>query len=684
MRFALTAVSMIALIIAAPAAVADEGMWTFDNSPSAKMRAAYGFAPDQAWLDRVRAGAGRIAGCSAALVSSEGLIQTNHHCVESCLEALSSTGVNYIRDGFFARARAEEKSCPGGFFEVLTAQKDVSTTISTATSGKTGAAYTLAYDGAVAQLESACKSGAADRRCQVVKLYQGGQHHLYTYKRYDDVRLVFAPEEASGFFGGDPDNFNFPRYNLDVGFLRAYENGAPAATPNHLRWRSTPLQDGEMVFVVGNPGTTSRQLTMDQLAFQRDRALPMRLATLSELRGRLIQFSSVSEENARIASGSLLSVENSLKGLTGRHMALMDQAAYGAKAAQEQAFQRSVQGRAEVRAAYADIAAATKTYESFYLAQQFLEARPGQNSPLMTWARTLVRGAQERAKPDGERLPEFSDARLTGTARALLADNPAEPGLQELLLSFWGSKMRDYLTADDPLVRQVLGNESPEALAQRLVAGTKLADPAERKKLWDGGAPAIAASTDPMIVFARQWDQAARALRARHSAEVEGPINRAQESIAKARFNVLGASVYPDATFTLRLSYGKVAGWTEPSGRQIGSFTRISGLYGRATGAYPFKLAPRWAQAQSKLNGDTIFNFSSTNDIIGGNSGSPVLDKDGHVVGAAFDGNIHSLGGEYFYDGALNRTVSVASTAIEVALRDVYGLDGLVAELKRD
>lgn len=683
MRFMLAAVSTIALMMAAPTAFADEGMWTFDNTPTAQMRAAYGFAPDQAWLDRVRAGLGRIAGCSAALVSSDGLIQTNHHCVESCVDALSSSSANYLRDGFFSRARSEEKACPGGFLEVMTAQKDVSATISAATAGKKGAAYTLAYDGAVAQLESACKGDAADRRCQVVKLYQGGQHHLYTYKRYDDVRLVFAPEEAAGFFGGDPDNFNFPRYNLDVGFLRAYENGAPAKTPNHLRWRSTPLQDGEMVFVTGNPGTTSRQLTMDQLAFQRDRFLPMRLATLSELRGRLIQFSSQSEEHARIAQGSLLGVENSLKGLSGRQMALMDTKAYAAKAAQEQAFQRLVSGQADVGAAYAEIAAATKAYQGFYLAQQFLEARPGQNAPLMLWARTLVRGAAERAKPSGERLPEFSDARLPATARALLAETPAEPALQELLLSFWGSKMREYLTADDPLVRRVLGNESPEGLAKRLVAGTKLADPAERKRLWDGGAGAIAASTDPMIVFARQWDQAARDLRARNSADVEGPITRAQEIIAKARFGVFGASVYPDATFTLRLSYGMVAGWTEPSGRQIGSFTRFSGLYSRATGAAPFKLAPSWQAAQGKLNGDTIFNFSSTNDIIGGNSGSPVLDREGRVVGAAFDGNIHSLGGEYFYDGALNRTVSVASTGIEAALRDVYGLDGLVAELKR-
>jgi hypothetical protein len=599
------------------------------------------------------------------------------------VEAISSATNNHLRDGFFTRARTEEKTCPGVALEVLSTQEDVTAKINAATIGKLGPAFTTAYDGAVADMEKACKGNATDKRCQVVKLYQGGRYALYAYKRYDDVRLAFAPEQAVGFFGGDPDNFNFPRFNLDVAFLRLYENGAPALTRNRLPWRSTPLQAGETVFVSGNPGSTSRQFTMEQLAFQRDLFLPMRLATLSELRGRLLQFSTQSADAQRVASASITSTENTLKGMTGRHRALMDTNAYASKAAQQAAFQRRARTDAGVAKAYAEIASATKTYEGFYLAHQFLEVRPGQNAPLLVWARALVRGGAERAKPDGERLPEYTDARLPATQRVLLAETPAEPALQELLLSFWGSKMREYLTADDPLVRQVLGNESPEALAKRLVSGTKLSDPAERKRLWEGGAAAIAASNDPMIVFARQWDKAARDLRTRYSADVDGPITRAQEVLAKARFKLDGASVYPDATFTLRLSYGRVEGWTEPSGKAIGPFTTFAGLFARATGDDPFKLAPSWLAAKSKLDPNTIFNVSTTNDIIGGNSGSPLLDRDGRVVGAAFDGNIHSLGGEYFYDGRLNRTVSVAATAVEEALVDVYGLTALAAELKR-
>jgi hypothetical protein len=681
MRIPLAAGIAVAFALIASPASADEGMWTFDNFPSAKVQAAYGFSPDQPWLDRVRLGSARLAGgCSASIVSAEGLVQTNHHCVLSCVQDLSKPGRDTVREGVLPRSRAEEEVCPGVAVEVLQSIEDMTARIGAATAGKSDAAFTSAYDGEVAAIERACKDGKADRRCQVVKLYQGGQYKLYQYKRYDDVRLAFAPELDAAFFGGDPDNFNFPRYAFDVAFLRVYENGSPAATPNRLQWRSTPLNDGELVFVSGNPGTTSRALTTAQLAFQRDHLMPMRIATLQELRGRLIARGQHDPEFARQASSTFFGIENTLKAMTGRRNALVDPAVIAAKQADEAGLVR--RNRA-VASAYADIAKATAAYQRFWIAHHFLEVRPGQGSQLMVWARTLVRGAEERAKPDAQRLPEFTDARLAAIERALMANAPAEAALQQELLSFWGSKLREWLSADDPLVKKVLGRESPEGLAQRLVANTKLTDPAERKRLWEGGAAAIAASNDPMIVLARSFDADARALRQRFNSEVDGPGTKAQERLAKARFAAFGDSIYPDATFTLRLSYGKVAGWTEPNGRVVPSFTRFGGLYERATGADPFKLVPRWDAGRAKLDANTIFNISSTNDIIGGNSGSPLLDKEGRVVGAVFDGNIHSLGGEYFYDPVLNRTVTVASTAIEEALVDLYGMQALVDELKR-
>jgi hypothetical protein len=672
---------------AAPAAFADEGMWTFDNFPAERVRQAYGFAPDQAWLDRVRAGSARLeGGCSGAIVSAEGLVQTNHHCVVDCVQNLSSAGADLVTTGFRARTRAEERRCPGAAVQVLDAISDVTQQIEAATAGIGAEGFSRARDAEIARLESACRSGVANRRCQVVTLYQGGQYKLYAYTRYDDVRLVFAPELSAAFFGGDPDNFNFPRYCFDIAYLRLYADGRPVATPNPLRWRTTPLSDGELTFVSGNPGSTSRLLTEAQLAFQRDHFLPWRLATLSELRGRLLTFAAEGPEQARIASDTLFGVENSFKAFTGRRLALVsaqgDALVSRAEADLRGRVQRNRASAREAGGAWDEIAQATQTYRGFYLAHQYAEVRAGGGSELFAWARHIVRGAAERAKPNAERLPAYADARLPSLEAGLFAETPVEPALEQMLLQFWLEKMREYMTADDPLVRRALGRESPEGLSARLVVGTRLADPAERRRLWEGGAAAIAASEDPLIVFVRSWDDDARALRTRYAQEVEGPIARAQERVARARFRAFGDATYPDATFTLRLSYGRVAGWTEPGGRAIAPFTRVAGLYDRATGAAPYQLAPSWAQARARLDGETIFNVSTTNDIIGGNSGSPLLDREGRVVGAAFDGNIHSLGGEYFFDADLNRTISVAVTAIESALVNVYGMEALARELR--
>jgi len=669
-------------------ASAEEGMWTFDNTPAAAIRETHGFAPDQDWLDRVRLGAVRLtSGCSAALVSEEGLVQTNHHCVVGCLQNLSSPQEDIVATGVTARSRTEERQCPGFRAQTLTSIADVTQTIEAAVAGVPTAGFTAARDAAIARLESTCKAGQADRVCEVVTLYQGGRYHLYAYKQYEDVRIVFAPEQQIAFFGGDPDNFNFPRYAFDVSYLRVYENGAPASTPNALRWRSAPLVAGEQTFVAGHPGTTSRLLTTAQLAYQRDYFLPWRIATLSEMRGRLIAYMAQGPEQRRIAAETLFGVENSLKALGGRRLALVNEVAFGAFAADEAALQARIDRNAVldtmVGGAYAEIAAATETQRSFFLTHQYLEARAGGGSLLFNAARSIVRAAADRELPDAERLRPYTEARLPATRGAVVAPFAVEPELEVLQLAFWLEKMREYLTADHPLVRQVLGRQSPEQLARRLVSETGLSDPEVRAALFDGGAAAVAASRDPLLVFISSFDAEARALGVRFRSEVEGPVTRAQERIARARFQLLGTSAYPDATFTLRLSYGAVQGWTEPDGRLISPFTTTAGLWERTTGADPFITPESWLAARDRLDPATIFNVSTSHDIIGGNSGSPLLDRNGDVVGAIFDGNIHSLGGEYFYDGSLNRAVTVASTIVEEALADVYGMDGLVEELRR-
>ena len=678
-------VGLVSLTAASVPAFGDEGMWTFDNFPTARVQQALGSSPNQAWLDHARLSTARLdIGCSSGLVSGQGLLQTNAHCVIDCAQGVSPEGQHYDQSGFVAESSAEEKRCPGYAAEILTQITDVTQRINQATAAVSGEAFTRTRDAEISRIESACKGRAANKHCEVVTLYQGGQYKLYAYHRYDDLRLVFAPEYDAAFFGGDPDNFNFPRYDFDVGFLRLYENDRPAQTPQHLTWRSTPMTDNEPTYVVGNPGTTSRLFTTAQMAFLRDNLLPWRMATYSDLRGRMLQFAQQSPENAAEAAETLLYLENDYKVFYGEHEALIDPAIFDTAARRQGELQQRVAANPQlahdVGNAWEEIAHAEQAYRGFYIPHQLVGRGP--NSDLFTWARDLVRAGSERAKPDAERLPEFSEARLPAIRQQIEANAPVHAALEEIQLGFWLSKTREYLTADDPLSVKILGRESPEELAHRLVTTTHLGDPAVRRQLYEGGAAAIAASTDPMIVFVRNFYADARALRRREEQEVEGPITSAQQRIARARFQIYGTSDYPDATFTPRVSYGHVQGFTTPGGRVIAPFTRFGGLYQRATGAEPFKLAPHWAAAQSRLNAQTIFDYSTNNDIVGGNSGSPVLDAQGRVVGAAFDGNIYSLGGYFVFDPTLNRTVVVSSTAIEEALVKVYGAQRIVNEIK--
>jgi hypothetical protein len=666
-------------------AVADEGLWTFDDFPSATANARYGVKIDQAWLDHVRGAAVRLStGCSASIVSSNGLVLSNHHCVRSCVQHLSAATQNYARDGFLAVSRADEKLCAGMVGEVLADIADVSTRVTAATAGKAGQEFVTARDAEIAAVEKeGCTGKEAQYRCQVVTLYQGGQYKLYTYRNYTDVRLVFAPEGDTAFFGGDPDNFNFPRYDLDCSFLRLYENGQPVATPDHLRWSTRPPKDGEPVFVAGNPGATQRLLTADQLATMRDLNLPESLILYSELRGQLLRFSAESDEHARIANDLLFSVENSFKRYRGQTQALLDPALIAAKSAADHELQSRVAHDPTLAAAtgnsWDEITHAQLRLKALYYRYSLTESRAGMSSTLFAFARRLVRAAQERPKPNGERLPEFTDSRLAVLSKQLLDSQPVYPELEQVVLAFWLTKLREDLTADSPQTRIFLGSDSPETLAARL-ASSKLGDPAVRKALWDGGLPTVQASDDPLIRFVLATDPTSRALRKQYESEVSGPVDRAAQRIAHARFVAYGTSTYPDGTSTLRLSYGKIEGWID-DGTPVPAFTFYSGLWKRATGQFPFALLPRWQDAQGKVRPDTVLNFVSDNDIIGGNSGSPVFDGSGSVVGAIFDGNIHSLGGEFSFDDRVNRAVSVSTAAITEALARIYGAPGLVAEL---
>ena len=685
MRHLTPALAAALLTLAAgSAAQAEEGMWTFDNFPIARANATLGTNIDQAWLDRVRLSSVRFGGCSAGLVSAEGLVMTNNHCVATCVANLSTQAVNYAETGFTPRTREEELKCPGGSAEILTDIADVTERMHAAGAGLEGQAFTRARDAEAGRIEQEACGGDAGKRCQVVSLYRGGQFKLYTYKRYTDVRLAWAPEDRAATFGGDLDNFSFPRFAIDAAFIRLYENNAPAATPTHFRWNASQPVEGTPVFVSGSPGATQRLLTQDQLFTIRDVVLPMDQLLASELRGRLIRFAAESEENAFIAMDPIVGLENTYKRGLGRMRALVDPAFMARRAEGEADFRRRVAADAALTARvgdpWADLAAVQPLQRELYPAYAMLETQAGGGSQLFNWARTLVRGAQERAKPSAERLPEFADSRLAAVQSGLFAERPVYPTLDQVRMEWWLSKTREWLTVDDSRVRTLLGPESPEAKSVRLTAGTTLGDPAVRRALWEGGMDAILASTDPMIVFARAMQDNSRAVRSDWEARVQAPTDRASERLAAARFAAYGDAVYPDATGTLRLTYGRIEG-TDVPGQRWGPFTTFDGLWDRATGSPPFDIAPKLLAASDRIDGDTVLNMAVSSDTIGGSSGSPVVNAAGEIVGANFDSTVLTQRNAYGYDINVNRSVIVTTGAVTTALRDVYGMDRLVAEL---
>ena len=674
-----------ALLTICCAARADEGMWTFHGFPFAKANAAVKTSIDQPWLDRVRSATVRLANCTGSFVSGEGLILTNHHCVESCLAELSSKQKSFVADGFLAKTHEDEKHCQTQVADVLADMEEITAKISAATAGKDEASANDARKAALTQLEQECEA-ATRLKCQSVSLYEGGQYWLYKYKRYTDLRLVFAPEAGIAAFGGDPDNFQFPRWCLDMGILRAYENGVPAKPANFLKINFAGPAAGEAVFVSGHPGATDRQLTLAQLEQQRNQDLPQYLLRYSEIRGRLIQFSQQSPENERITADLLNMLENSIKVRRKMLDALHEDSLLARKAAEQETLRKNIAKDARLKQStgdpWRDIDTALATERGLFEDYVYLEAAGGFQGRLAGFARTLVRGAAERDKPNGQRFREYTNSVLPRIEQQLGAKLPVYPELEALRLGNSLERMREWLGPDHPVVRKILSKESPAELARRVATTTKLADPAVRMALWSGGSAAVAASNDPMIELMRSIEPEARAVRKAYEDGVEAPLRHASERVARARFATLGTSVYPDATFTLRLNWGTVQGWNE-NGKPVQPFTLLSRAFERATGAEPFRIPDSWARVKDKLDMNTPFDLSSNNDIVGGNSGSPLVNAKGELVGLMFDGNIHSVSGAYWFDNEKNRAVAVHPAIMREALSKVYGADALLAELTR-
>jgi hypothetical protein len=683
--------TIILLCLVSPV-FADEGMWTYNNFPKDAVKKAYNFTPDDKWLEHAQLSSARLAGgCSASFVSENGLVLTNHHCAHECIAQLSTAEKDFVKSGFYAKTQAEEVKCPEIEINQLVEITDVTDKIQAATKGVEGEKFAAARKAAEAAAEKACAT--SDKlRCDVVTLYQGGKYNLYKYRRFQDVRLVFAPELAIAFFGGDPDNFNFPRYDLDMSMLRVYDEGKPAKMDHFLKWSQGGVKAGDVTFVSGHPGGTDRQLTVAQLEFQRDFWLPERLLYLAEVRGLFTQFAKESPEKKRIITDDLFYVENSYKVLKGRLEALTDPKLLDQKRAAEKKLRDALTKKKDKKAlaAFDEISKAVGEMKKMRNPLWYIESdSPARawretlafQSDLMRFARVLVRAADERVKPDEKRTDEYRESKMPQMTQHLFAKKPIYDEKEVLTLTFSLTKLREVLGADDPFVKQVLGQESPEEMATRLIKGTKLKDVAVRKQLWDGGKKAIDASDDPLIKLARAVEPTARGLRQHWEDTVDAPAARGGQAIAAARFAVEGTKTYPDATFTLRLNFGQVKGWNE-NGKPIDPITDFGGAFARATGRPPFDLPPSWISAKPKLDLKTPLNFCSNNDIIGGNSGSPVINRAGEVVGLVFDGNIRSLGGSYGFDESVNRMIAVHSEGILHALSKIYGADRIVNELR--
>jgi hypothetical protein len=683
-------VAMMAMACLLPVeAPADEGMWLFNNPPRKLLEEKYQFAPGDDWyLHLQRASVRFNSGGSGSFVSADGLVMTNHHVGADCLQKLSTPGHDLIAEGFYARTPAEEVRCMDLELNVLQSIEDVTARVNAAITPGMSSAEAFQARRAVMntiEKESLDQTGL---RSDVVTLYHGGLYHLYRFKKYTDIRLVFAPEKDIAFFGGDPDNFEYPRYDLDICFFRVYEDGRPAKIEHYLKWSPRGAGDEELVFVSGHPGRTDRLDTMDHIAFLRDTVFPQALRKLYRWEVTLAVFSAESRENARRAQDDLFGVQNSRKARIGMLAGLQDPAILSRKRAEEEKLRQAVRDKPSLLQGpagdpWSDVAAALKIWDGIYYDWDLLEQHSAFHSQLFGIARTLLRLNEESAKPNAERLREFRESNLESLKFQLFSEAPIYNDLETTLLADSLTMFAEMRGFEDPLVQKVLAGRSPRERAAQLVDGTKLKDVAVRKKLAEAGSEAIRESDDPMVQLAVLVDPRARSLRKTYEDEVEEPMRQAYAKLSAVRFALYGTDVYPDATFTLRLAFGQVKGYTE-QGRQIPPWTTFAGLYERAQeqgNVPPFELPRRWVERKDRLDLSTPLNFVSTADIIGGNSGSPVVSRQGEIVGIIFDGNIQSLVLDFIYTQEQARAVAVHSASILEALRNVYNAERIVKEL---
>jgi hypothetical protein len=684
LRFAILLPAALLLAVG-PVIHAEEGMWTFDNPPLKQLAAKYNFHPSQAWLDHLRLSSVRLNdGGSGSFVSPNGLLLTNHHVARFQLQKNSTADHDYMRDGFYAATPDQEMKSPDLEVNVLVAMKDVTERVQGAAKGIANEAQALkARDAEIAAIEKESKDKTG-LRSDVVSFYQGGEYWLYQYKAYTDVRLVFAPEQQAAFFGGDPDNFTYPRYDLDMAIFRVYENGKPVQSDNFLKWSARGAAPGELVFVSGHPGSTERDDTVAQLLAERDVRGPAITEYLQRRIATAQAFAAQGPEQARLVGSDIFFMQNSLKVYLGRAQALADPAILAKKQADEDDFRAKVNANKDWKKAYGkawdEIASAEEKVKPEIKGQLF--RRTG--SQLFTIALQIVQYVAEVKKPDGERLDQYHDAGLDSLMHRMLSPAPIYTSTEKMYMAASLKLGEEELGKNDAFVQAVLQGGEVDATVNTLVDGTKLADPAVRKALIDGGEAAVAASTDPMIMAARRVDPIVRETTRRIKDTIVSVLTPAGEKLGKARFLVYGKDAYPDATFTLRLSYGTVDGFPY-NGTIAPPFTTFYGLYDRSasfSNKPPFDLTPKETSALGKLDLATPFDFVSTNDIIGGNSGSPVVNREGELVGLVFDGNIESLAGDFVYDGTKNRTVAVHSAGMMEGLRKIYGADALADELE--
>jgi hypothetical protein len=681
----LTPLAAVATLAGAPAAHADEGMWPFDMIPRERVQKEHGVTLSDAWLDHLRLASVRFnSGGSGSFVSPTGLVLTNHHVAADCISKVASSGADLMANGFRAIDGVPEMKCPDLELNVTVAIQDVTDEVRAAKSpGMSDADANVAMKGAMSRIEKRC-ADASGKRCDVVTLYAGGKYALTTYEKYTDVRLVFAPERPIAFFGGDPENFTYPRFDYDLAIFRVYgADGAPIKPASFLTWNEAGPKEGDTVFVSGHPGSTGRLETVSELASDRDVLIPARLSLLRDFAAALSLYGSTGAEEKRQAGAELFHVKNSEKALTGFETGLKDPALQKKKGAEESSLQAKIAAdpalAKEYGSVFADVAAlkpkVASLYERYLLLDWGEESR-WQPSVLLKVARELVRLPVERALPNDKRLRDYRETNFESLKLHLLSGAPVYGGVEAVLVRVWLEHVVKTLGAKDPLVATVLAGRTPARAAQEIVAESKLFDVYARKSLLDGGADAVARSTDPMIVLARAIDAESRAVKKRWDDEVEGPMRLLGAKVAQGTFAVNGTNAAPDATFTLRLSVGVVKGYDH-----VPWATTLGGLFAHATGTDPLRLPKRWLDAKAAVDPKTPFDFVSTNDIIGGNSGSPVVDASGALVGLIFDGNLTSLANRYVYAETTQRAVSVDTAAILEGLRKVYGEDALAKEL---